>query len=144
MPHKDPAFLLYYESYLNGTKFMSDAAKGVYIDLLCNQADLGPLSWEQMKTLCPGIDLVWNELQNKFQQSKTGTYYNKRLNEELEKRMTYCKSRSHKKMEEQHPSPVRDPYGVPYGNRTKDKDKDQNQDQNPEKVSNKEGIPLPY
>jgi len=87
---KDPAFLFYYQDFSNGTIFMDDAAVGAYIRALCQQADKGHLPEKHMLSICKA---QWEHVREKFSQDSDGNWYNKRLDEELEKRRNYCKSR---------------------------------------------------
>jgi uncharacterized protein YdaU (DUF1376 family) len=89
---KDPAFLFYYQDFLVGTQFMSDEAVGVYIRLLCHQADKGSLTSKHIKSICSDCSDK-DEILEKFKKDSNGTFFNVRLREESEKRRKYSESR---------------------------------------------------
>lgn len=101
---KDPAFLFYYEKFIGGTKFrghtpeMKKILKGCYIDLLCEQADIGFLTLEAIKEICNGLfEKVWPVLKEKFTE-KNGVFFNKKLREVITKRKEYSESRRHNRL----------------------------------------------
>jgi uncharacterized phage protein (TIGR02220 family) len=87
---KDPAFLFYYQDFLVGTSFMTLEETGAYIKLLCFQADKGELDEKDILKKIP-IEL-WKSVKDKFQENN-GKFFNKRLNEEVNKRKAYTESR---------------------------------------------------
>jgi len=87
---KDPAFLFYPSDFLTGTMFLSNEQVGAYIRLLCAQHQQGHLPQRAMEMMCGGID---EEVFSKFEQDEKGLYYNKRLDNESERRTNYVKSR---------------------------------------------------
>jgi len=89
---KDPAFLFYYQDFLVGTEFMSEAEVGIYIKMLCHMADKGRLSKDHMLNICKTYDFTKN-LQSKFKVDDDGFYFNERLLHEVEKRRKYTESR---------------------------------------------------
>jgi len=88
---KDPAVLFYFQDFLVGTEFMNDDEVGKYIRVLCHQADKGSLSESQLKRICRGE--VPEILMEKLSKNGDGKYYQKRMQEEREKRMNYTESR---------------------------------------------------
>ena len=91
---KDPAFLFYYQDWLVGTYFLNRKQKGAYIDLLCYQADKGNLTMIIIKEILNSdFEDCWPKIKDKFLE-ENGTFYNKRLREEKEKRVKYSESRS--------------------------------------------------
>ena len=89
---KDPAFLFYYQDFLVGTAFLTFEETGCYVKLLCFMADKGNLSEEQILKKIP--PRVWDSLKCKFMlDEETGTFFNVRLQEEVEKRKSYVESR---------------------------------------------------
>ena len=86
---KDPAILFYTSDFLMGTIFFTDAECGMYIRLLCTQHQVGRMSLEQIKRVCP--DITENVL-SKFQ-IEDGMYYNERLELEHNKRQRFSESR---------------------------------------------------
>lgn len=96
---KDPAFLFYYEKFIGGTKFrgqspeMKKILKGCYIDLLCEQADIGHLTLDAVQEICNGMfKKVWPLLKEKFIE-KNGVFFNKKLREVIKKRKEFTESR---------------------------------------------------
>ena len=87
---KDPAFLFYPSDFLTGTMFLSNEQVGAYIRLLCAQHQQGHLPQRAMEMMCGGID---EEVFSKFEQDEKGLYYNKRLDNESERRTNYVQSR---------------------------------------------------
>ena len=87
---KDPAVLLYTSDFLTGTILMTDEQVGKYIRLLCIQHQKGQLSENDMLKICGSYD---NDVFDKFEKTKDGKYYNKRMQQEAEKRRAYSESR---------------------------------------------------
>lgn len=139
---KDPAFLLYYESFMNGTKYLTHEQVGAYTRLLCEQADMGHLSLATIE-LVIGKDrmvTVWSAIASKFITDQAGLYYNERLERELIKRRKYCESRSHKDLsaggdgeESSRTETVREAYD----NRTRNRNRDRNKDKEPVVIKKK-------
>ncbi|MFA5261284.1 MAG: hypothetical protein WC450_08665 [Candidatus Omnitrophota bacterium] len=88
---KDPAFLFYTSDFLTGTMTMTDEQVGKYIRLLCMQHQKGTLTKKDMLFICRTYD---NEVFSKFQENSDGTFFNKRLLAETEKRVKYSQSRA--------------------------------------------------
>lgn len=89
---KDPAFLFYYQDFLVGTEFMTNEEIGIYIKILCHQADKGRLSQKHMLSICKAYGFS-DSLQSKFMIDENGFYYNERLEQEVQKRRKYTESR---------------------------------------------------
>lgn len=87
---KDPAFLFYPADFLIGVMDMTMEERGQYITLMALQHQKGHLP-EKTIRLCVGS--VSDIVLNKFIKDKDGLLYNKRLDEEIEKRCTYTESR---------------------------------------------------
>lgn len=86
---KDPAILFYTSDFLTGTLLMSFEEKGIYIHLLCIQHQLGGIPEKDMSIICKGYDSVFR----KFEKGIDGIFRNKRMQEEIEKRISYSESR---------------------------------------------------
>jgi uncharacterized protein YdaU (DUF1376 family) len=86
---KDPAILFYTSDFLTGTLLMSFEEKGIYIHLLCIQHQLGGIPEKDMSIICKGYDSVFR----KFEKGVDGIFRNKRMQEEIEKRVSYSESR---------------------------------------------------
>lgn len=80
---KDPAFLFYPNDYIGGTMGMSFEEKGAYVELLIMQFNRGHMT-EHM--IVQTVGQIWAHLKDKFSVDEDGLYYNKRLDEEKEKR----------------------------------------------------------
>ena len=91
---KDPAVLWYFGDWAGGTMTMTRHQKGCYIDLLCAQFNNGKLSLDEIKTVL-GTDFgsTWADIQKKFERDESGLFFNKRLQEEKDKRIKYSESR---------------------------------------------------
>ena len=89
---KDPAVLFYYSDFLVGTEFMSNEEVGIYIRLLCHQADKGRLTEKQVKSVCKAYAIP-EFVKDKFTLDENGCYYQKRMEEEKIKRSKYVESR---------------------------------------------------
>jgi hypothetical protein len=90
---KDPAFLFYYQDFAYGTRRMTFEEKGAYIELLCEQADLGHLSLDDIKRILKDYFHIWDSICSKFSVDEEGKYYNEVLEEHVEKRRKYTESR---------------------------------------------------
>jgi predicted GIY-YIG superfamily endonuclease len=86
---KDPAFLFYPNDYLGGTMGFSFEQHGMYIMCLILQFNNGPFSYDRAQSLCIG---KFDEIKSKFT-FENDVYFNKRLGEEINKRVSYCESR---------------------------------------------------
>lgn len=92
---RDPAFLMYPGDYVNDTMGFTFEQKGIYFDILCMQFKQGHLILEKIKNLMgqDKFDLNWPVMEDKFLTDKNNLYYNKRMDEEKEKRQNYTESR---------------------------------------------------
>lgn len=89
---KNPAVLFYTSDFITGTMFMSNEEVGAYIRCLCMQHQKGHLSNDEMLQICG--DKLLEKVSSKFKKDSKGFYYNKRMDEEIEKRENYSKSRA--------------------------------------------------
>lgn len=91
---KDPAFLFYPGDWLGGTMTFSRLLKGCYLDLLMCQFHSGHLSIEEIKSVLGGdFDQAWPVINKKFALDQAGKFFNKRLEEEMQKRSGFTASR---------------------------------------------------
>jgi len=88
---KDPAFLFYTSDFLTGTLTMTDEQVGKYIRLLCLQHQKGRLAEKDMLFICKSYD---EDIFSKFEQNGDGRYFNRRLENETDRRKKYSESRS--------------------------------------------------
>ena len=118
---KDPAVLLYTSDFLTGTIFMTDEQKGQYITLLCIQHQKGHIDESDILSIIKSYD---SPVIKKFIKDKEGKYYNKRMEEVIVDRESYCNSRSHKglsgRKKKNHTNTIR----KSYGNHTEDENED--------------------
>lgn len=87
---KDPAVLFYTSDFLSGTAFFTYEQRGQYITLLCEQHQLGHIPDQHMLDVCQSYD---SPVFKKFIKDENGNWYNKRMDEEFQKRRNYCESR---------------------------------------------------
>ncbi len=87
---KDPAVLFYTSDFLSGTYTMTNEQVGKYIRLLCLQHQKKRLTIEDMLSVCVKKDPI---IFAKFKEDKIG-FYNERMDEEIQRRISYSKSRS--------------------------------------------------
>jgi len=86
---KDPAFLFYTSDFLTGTMFMTNEQVGIYVRLLCAQHQHGGRIDAVAFNVVVGDNLI---IRKKFDKDKNG-FFNRRLNDESEKRNAFCESR---------------------------------------------------
>lgn len=92
---KDPATLWYWNDWIGGTMTMTRQAKGAYMDILTAQFNSGHLSETQIKTLLGQDQGLWvTVLREKFSVDADGRYYNKRLDDEIQKRRAFSLKQS--------------------------------------------------
>jgi hypothetical protein len=112
---KDPAFLFYSADFLVGVMDLTDEETGQYIKLICLQHQKGRLSEKSIKRMFPNISDCVLE---KFEIDENGLYYNPRVEEEIEKRENYIKSRSSNGSKGGRPpknvQSIEKPYGLAY------------------------------
>lgn len=87
---KDPAFLFYTNDFDSKTKFFTNEQVGKYLRILMAEHQHGRLTEKQMIFICGGRD---EEIFSKFDIDENGLYYNKRLEQEIEKRRRWTDSR---------------------------------------------------
>jgi len=87
---KDPAFLFYPGDFLIGTAELTNEEVGQYIRILSYMHQKGRLKEETIRLLVGSISV---NLKSKFGIDDNGFWYNKRLENEIEKRKNFYKSR---------------------------------------------------
>jgi uncharacterized protein YdaU (DUF1376 family) len=92
---KDPAILWYVDDWIGGTLLMTRHHKGAYMDVLMAQVNNGHMALHEIKTLLgPQDENIWETvLRKKFIQDSEGKYYNKKLEDVINKRRAYTESR---------------------------------------------------
>lgn len=88
---KDPAFLFYSSDFTVGTQFFTHEQTGKYIRLLCAQHQHGHLSEEDMMNICLSYD---KRVFDKFARDEAGLFFNEVLEERINERKAFSKSRS--------------------------------------------------
>ena len=88
---RDPAVLFYTKDFLSGTAFFTDAERGQYIRLLCEQHQNGHIPENHL--LSVSFSLA-SPVVKKFVRDKDGYYFNERMELEIEKRNKFTESRS--------------------------------------------------
>lgn len=91
---KDPALLWYPNDWLGGTMGMTLEQKGAYMELLMAQFNRGHMTIDMIGQL---IGQNWDMIQDKFIQDEKGLWYNKRLEDEKNKRQSFVQSRINNK-----------------------------------------------
>jgi hypothetical protein len=90
---RDPAVLFYTSDFLTGSSRMTDEQCGQYIRALCSQHQEGHFTRDELLHILKSHDSpVWK----KFTQDSDGLFFNTRMEEEIQNRLSYCNSRSHK------------------------------------------------
>ena len=110
---KYPAFLFYSSDFLSGVSDLTMEERGQYITLLCLQHQKGALS---EKTIRLSVGSVSVDVIAKFQKNEQGNYFNKRLVEEIEKRVAFTESRRKNGNLGGRPSKNKKPIGKPTDN----------------------------
>ena len=100
---KDPTFLFYSSDFLIGCSDLTMEERGQYITLLCLQHQKGHLRKRDIEI---SIGTVSDYVLEKFSIDENGCYYNRRLEEEIEKRKKFCESRSKNRNNVKHMSNI--------------------------------------
>ena len=87
---KDPAFLFYPNDWIGGTMGMTFEEKGAYIEVLMMQFNRGHMTTHMIGQT---VGQLWVNIKDKFEVDENGLYYNKRLEEEQNKRKSFTQSR---------------------------------------------------
>jgi len=87
---KDPAFLFYSNDFLTGTLTLSFEDRGKYITILCLMHQQGRLDEQTVKFI---VGEISSNLMSKFCRDTDGKWYNKRLEEETDRRNKFTESR---------------------------------------------------
>lgn len=88
---KNPAVLLYTDSFLSGCSTLDFEERGKYITLLCMQHQIGHLSEKSIKL---SVGYISDDLKAKFKTDENGLLYNERMDIEINKRNSFVESRS--------------------------------------------------
>lgn len=85
--NKDPAVLFYTSDFLSGCALMDMRERGQYITLLCLQRERGHMT---MQEITKAVKKPSDEVMSKFQRDEDGKYFNRRMEQEIEKRDAHC------------------------------------------------------
>lgn len=122
---KDPAFLFYYTAFADGTKYMTDEEIGVYMRLLCEQADKFSITAKIFDRIVGDRQTLKDAVLEKFVLDEDGNYFNERLRTEQIKRKKYTTTRLKNFHKDSHMGVH---MGDDMGGHTKDINKDINKD----------------
>jgi len=92
---KDPAILFYPNDYIGGTMGMTFEEKGAYMELLMLQFNRGHMTTHMIGQT---VGQLWGQIKDKFVKDDNGLWYNKRIDEEKEKRIAYVSSRNNNRL----------------------------------------------
>lgn len=109
---KDPAFLFYSQDFYTGVATLTFEERGKYITILCLMHQQGRMSEETIWFL---VGSVSDNLKAKFSIDENGLWYNKRLEEESEKRAKFTESRRNNGLSGGRPKKTK-PYAKPKQN----------------------------
>jgi uncharacterized phage protein (TIGR02220 family) len=109
---KDPAVLFYTKDFLTGTAFFSDAERGQYIRLLCEQHQNGHIPENHMVSVCFSLG---SPVAKKFIIDSDGNYFNERMEEEIKKREKFIQSRTDNGSKGGRPKEIKKPNDKPLG-----------------------------
>jgi uncharacterized protein YdaU (DUF1376 family) len=87
---KDPAFLFYPNDWIGGTMGMTFEEKGAYMELLMMQFNRGHMTTHMVGQV---VGQLWDKVKDKFTQDEQGMWFNRRLEEEKNKRQKFTQSR---------------------------------------------------
>jgi len=91
---KDPAFLFYPNDWMGGTMGWTFEEKGAYLELLLMQFNRGHMTTHMIgHVLGQNGGQLWVTIQTKFEIDAEGKFFNKRLEEEQNKRKAFTDSR---------------------------------------------------
>lgn len=125
---KDPAFLFYSQDFIVGTNTMDFEDRGKYITILAQMHQEGRMDEETIRFL---VGNVSDKLKKKFLIDENGLWYNKRLEEETEKRASFVDSRRNNGMKGGRPKNTETkPNGKPNGSAKNNLHEDVNENEN--------------
>lgn len=117
---KDPAVLWYSQDYLVGVIGMTWEEQGRYAYLLNLQHQKGHFDMERVMPDCPP------SVRAKFLQDENGLYYNKRMDDETERRAKFAESRRKNGQKGGRPKKQKETYDKPIGYQEEEKESKNN------------------
>jgi hypothetical protein len=88
---KSPALNFYSADYYIGTRVLTQAERGAYMDLICMFHQIGHLTYDQVIQFCEGK--VYPNVIAKLSIDKDGLYYNKKTDKIIEEKSSYVEGR---------------------------------------------------
>jgi hypothetical protein len=127
--NKDPAFLFYSSDFLTGCIDLTMEERGQYITLICLQHQKGHLA---EKTIRLSVGNVSEDVLKKFNKDENGLLFNKRIEEEIEKRRVFAESRRKNGQQGGRPKkplglPSEKPLGLPSENLPENENENENE-----------------
>lgn len=127
--NKDPAFLFYSSDFLTGCIDLTMEERGQYITLICLQHQKGHLA---EKTIRLSVGNVSEDVLKKFDTDENGLIFNKRIEEEIEKRRVFAESRRKNGKQGGRPKkplglPSEKPLGLPSENLSENENENENE-----------------
>jgi hypothetical protein len=92
MANKPPSFIFYSADYYMGTRKMTQAERGAYMDVLCMIHQTGHLSREEVILYCEGKE--YPRVFEKLSVDNNGLYFNQKLNKVMEEKLEYIQNRN--------------------------------------------------
>ena len=133
---KDPAFLFYSSDFLSGVSDLTMEERGQYITLLCVQHQKGSLSEKTIRLLVGSVSV---DVMSKFLQETDGTFFNKRLREEIILRNNFTESRRNNGLQGGRPKKNNKPNDKPKQNHMDNHMEDENINENKDINTDKGG-----
>lgn len=133
---KDPAFLFYSSDFLSGVSDLTMEERGQYITLLCVQHQKGSLSEKTIRLLVGSVSV---DVMSKFLQETDGTFFNKRLREEIILRNNFTESRRNNGLQGGRPKKNNKPNAKPKQNHMDNHMEDENINENKDINTDKGG-----
>lgn len=139
MMSKDPAFLFYSSDFLTGCSDLTMEERGQYITLICLQHQKGHLT---KKIIDISVGSISQDVLNKFDIDENGLYFNKRIEDVIEKRKNYTESRRKNgslggRPKKPYGLPYAKPYGKPTENLLENENINENKNENENNLINK-------
>jgi hypothetical protein len=124
---KDPAFLFYSQDFIVGVQTMDFEERGKYITILALMHQQGRMKEETIRFL---VGYVSDNLKSKFSVDENSFWYNKRLEDEAEKRKKFTESRRINGLQGGRPKKNKKPSGLHMGNHMGNENENENKDIN--------------
>jgi uncharacterized protein YdaU (DUF1376 family) len=130
---KDPAFLFYAQDWITGTLTMTMEERGQYITILSVMHQTGRMDEKTIRFL---VGNVSDNLKAKFSIDKDGKWFNKRLEDEIEKRAKFSESRRKNGSKGGRPKASAKPSGLPNAKPINNHTEDEIENENTYQIGN--------